>query len=336
MKPYIILTRPIPKAGLDILTGSGRYKIELHKENKIPTREQMMSYVKNADAVISLLTEVFDESIISAAGDQLKIIANYAVGYDNIDVKAATAKGIAVTNTPDIMTQTVAEHALALMMAAARRVAEGDRYIRANKYKQWEPELLLGPELFGKTLGIVGTGRIGSLMAHLCYHGLGMKIIYHDIEKNIDLERATHAYQVSLNRLYESADVISLHVPLLPTTRHLINASAFRKMKKNAVVINTSRGPVIEEKALIKALKDKEIFAAGLDVFEFEPRVAPALKKMPNIVMTPHTASATHEARDGMARMAAANIIAALSGKLPPNLVNKELEEKFQEGITGS
>ncbi len=331
MKPHIIITRPIPKAGLDLLVGSGRYVVDVHSANKIPSREQLISYVKNANAIVSLLTEHIDQEIIAEAGDELKIIANYAVGYDNIDVRAATAKNIAITNTPDIMTQTVAEHAAALMLAAARRISEGDRYIRAGKYKQWEPELLLGPELFGKTLGIVGTGNIGSVMARICYHGFGMKIIYHDIEKNLELERTTHAFQVSLNRLYESADVISLHIPLLPTTRHLINGSAFNKMKKNAVLINTSRGPVVEEKALVKALKEKEIFAAGLDVFEFEPKISAALKKMPNVVMTPHTASATHEARDGMAVMAVQNVIAALAGKLPPNLVNKELEDKYKK-----
>lgn len=336
MKPYIIVTRPIPKAGLDLLVGSGRYRVEVHSENKIPSRDQLTGYVKNANAVVSLLTEHIGKEVINEAGDELKIIANYAVGFDNIDVKAATAKGIAITNTPDIMTQTVAEHAAALMLAAARRVPEGDRYIRAGRYKQWEPELLLGPELFGKTLGIVGTGNIGSVMAQICYHGLGMKIIYHDIEKNLELERTTHAFQVSLDRLYESADVISLHVPLLPTTRHLINGEALKKMRKNAVLINTSRGPVVEERALIKALKEKEIFAAGLDVFEFEPKISTALKKMPNVVMTPHTASATHEARDGMAVMAAQNVIAALAGKLPPNLVNKELEDKYQNSSSGS
>jgi lactate dehydrogenase-like 2-hydroxyacid dehydrogenase len=336
MKPRIILTRPIPKAGLDLLVGRGQYDIVLHQENKIPSADELARYSHSADAIISLLTEKFTPEIIGQAGERLKIIANYAVGFDNIDLAAATAKGIAVTNTPDVMTQTVAEHAVALMLAASRRLLEGDRYIRAGKYKQWEPELLLGPELFGKTLGIIGTGRIGAVMAQICYHGLGMKIIYHDIEKNLDLERATHAYQTSVNHLLETADVVSLHVPLLPTTKHMIDATALRQMKKNAILINTSRGPIVKEKALIAALKNHDIFAAGLDVFEFEPKVASALKELPNIVMTPHCASATHEARNAMAVMAAENVIAALSGKLPPNLVNKELADKFREGTPGS
>jgi len=330
MKPRIVITRPIPKAGLDLLVGRGKYDIVWYRENKIPPAADLAKYAQEADAVICLLTEKFTPDIIRQAGERLKIIANYAVGFDNIDLPSATAKGIAVTNTPDVMTQTVAEHAAALMLAASRQITEGDSYIREGKYKQWEPEIFLGPELFGKTLGIIGTGRIGATMAQICYHGFGMKIIYHDIKKNLDLERTTHACQASVNHLLETADVVSLHVPLLPTTKHLINGAALRRMKKKAILVNTSRGPVIEEKALVAALANKEIFGAGLDVFEFEPKVGTALKKLSNIVMTPHCASATHEARNAMAVMAAQNVIAALDGKLPPNLVNKELAEKFK------
>jgi len=263
------------------------------------------------------LTDKIDGEVMDGIGDQLKIVANYAVGFDNIDLEAAKARNIAVTNTPDIMTQAVAEHAMTLILACARRVEEGDNYVRAGKYKQWEPDLLLGPEVAGKTLGIVGMGRIGIALASIGYHGFGMKVIYSDPNICEEADRNFQADRRSLNEILEHADFISLHVPLIPATHHLIGTEELKKMKKTAILVNTARGPVIDEKALAEALEQKEIFAAGIDVFEFEPEPVVKLKELQNIIMTPHIASATHEARQAMGELVAENIIEVLSGRPP-------------------
>lgn len=299
----IFITHKIPSSGPRLLEAQG-YKF--------------LPGAKGADAVLCLLTDKIDGAFMDAAGKQLKIIASYNVGVDNIDLKAATDRKIVVTNTPGVLTEAVAEHAIALMLAVARRVVETDAFTRAGKFKGWEPDLLLGIELKNKTLGIVGLGRIGFRVAEIAVKGLGMKVVYNDVKPNADFEKAYDGqYVKKLDDLLKTSDVVSIHVPLLPSTKHLIDAKRLSLMKKTAILINTSRGPVVDEIALVAALRQKQIAGAGLDVYEFEPKFAPGLLKLPNAVLTPHTASATIETREAMSKLAAENIIAVLSGKPP-------------------
>lgn len=273
------------------------------------------------DAVLCLLTDNIDAEVFATV-PTAKIFANYAVGYNNIDINAAKAAGVVVTNTPDVLTDTVAEYAFSLMLAVAKRIPEADRFTRENKYEGWAPELLLGSDLKGKTLGILGAGRIGFGVADRAVKGLGMKVIYNDIKPNEILEKETGAvYKDSTEAVLKEADVVSIHVPLLDSTKHLINAERLAMMKKSAYLINTSRGPVVDEAALVKALREKVISGAGLDVFENEPALAPGLADLPNVTITPHIASASRETRNKMSEMAAENIIAHLSGNVPSNLV---------------
>jgi glyoxylate reductase len=316
----ILVTRKIPKSGLDLLKATG-YKIRLHNKSTIMPRKDLLKAAKGCDAVLSLLTDKIDDEFFAAAGPQLKIVGNYAVGYDNFDLKAFKKRNILAANTPNVLHGAVAEHALALMLAAAKRVCEADRFTRAGKYKGWEPELLLGTELFGKTIGVLGLGRIGAEVARRAARGLDMKVLYYDVKRNEAFEKDLGATFATVEELLKSSDVVSVHVPLLPTTRHLIDAKKLKMMKKTAILVNTSRGPVVDEKALVSALKSKRIAAAGLDVYEFEPKLAPGLAKLPNVTLTPHTASATIETRDAMSKIAAQGIIDALSGKTPGNLI---------------
>src|SRR3989338_2210319 len=262
--------------------------------------------------------KLFGDRYTVRVGNKLKIVANYAVGFDNIDLAAAKKRKITVTNTPAVLTEAVAEHAIALALGVARRLAESDQFLRGGQYHGWEPELLLGPELRGKTFGIVGLGRIGSRVAEIAALGLQMKVVYYDRgNRDRQLEQKTGAEAVTVRKLLTAADVISLHVPLTPQTRHLIGKAELESMKPTAILINTSRGPVVDEKALAVALRNQTIWGAGIDVFEFEPEVTAELLKLKNIIMTPHTASATREARDAMAELAANNVIAVLEGKAP-------------------
>lgn len=310
----VVVTRKIPEAGLAPLRE--KFDLKVSAYDRPLSRGELLKFVAGADAVLSLLTDKIDEQVFAAAGKQLRVVANYAVGFDNIDLAAAKKKRIAVTNTPDVLTEAVAEHTLALLTAVARRIAESDAFLRSGKYKGWEPELLLGQELRGKTIGILGLGRIGSRVAEIAALGFGMKVIYSDRgRKNRELDQKLGAETASIRKLLTSADVVSVHVPLTRETRHMIGKRELETMKKTAILINTSRGPVVDEKALAFALKKSVIWGAGLDVFEFEPKITPELKKLANVVMTPHTASATNEARDAMAVLAARNIIAVLSGK---------------------
>lgn len=274
---------------------------------------EIISEPVGAEAVLSLLTDKIDGPFMDKIGPQLKIIANYAVGFDNIDVSAAKARNIFVTNTPGGFESSVAEQAVLLMLAVARKIIPADKYVREGKYVGWEPELFLGTEIAGKTIGIVGMGRIGSAVAKICGQGLGMKIL--------SCSRGTG----NLDDLLAQADVVSLHVPLNDETRHLISKKELSGMKKSAILINTARGAVVDEMALCEALQNGWIAGAGLDVFEDEtPIVSPTekiLHSLPNVVLTPHIGSATIEARSEMSRVAAQNIIAALSGKTPENLV---------------
>lgn len=319
-KLKVAVTRKIPEAGLKILAEKVDLKVSPHDRSLRP--QELLVFVKGAHAILSQLTDKIDGKVLDAAGRDLKIVANYAVGFDNIDLPAAKKRKVIVTNTPGVLTEAVAEHAFALMMAASRRIVESDNFLRAGKYRGWEPELLLGQELMGKTLGILGLGRIGSRVAEIGALGYKMKVIYFDRgQRNRELDEKIGSEAVSIRKILTASDFISLHVPLTPLTKHMIGKSELQSMKKTAVLVNTARGPVVDEKALAWALRNHIIFAAGLDVFEFEPEISPELKKLENIVMTPHTASATVEAREGMGILAAKNIIAVLEGRSPLSLV---------------
>jgi lactate dehydrogenase-like 2-hydroxyacid dehydrogenase len=316
----ILITRKIPKSGIDLLKAAG-HKVKLHNKSSVMPRKAMLKAAKGCDAVLSLLTDKIDEEFFIAAGMQLKVVANYAVGYDNFDLKAFKKRDVIATNTPTILNVAVAEHAIALILAAAKRVCESDRFVRAGKYRGWEPELLLGTELTGKTIGVLGLGRIGADVARRAARSLDMKVLYYDVKRNEQFEKDLGATYATVEEVLKASDVVSIHVPLLPTTRHMIDAKKLRMMKKTAILVNTSRGPVIDEKALVAALKAKRLAAAGLDVYEFEPKLVSGLAKLSNVTLTPHTASATIETRDAMAKIAAQGIIDTLAGKTPSNLV---------------
>ena len=271
------------------------------------------------EAVLSLLTDKIDAEVFAAA-PHVKIFANCAVGVDNIDLVSAKASGVFVTNTPDVLTDTVAEHAVALMLSLTSRITEGDRFMREGKYHGWDPMLLLGIDLKGKALGIVGAGRIGSVFARIARQGFGMNIIYTNPSRNEVLEKEQNAqFFATADELLPYADVVSLHVPLLPTTQHLMNATRLALMKPSAYLINTSRGPVVDEIALVTALRTGVIAGAALDVFEHEPNLADGLSRLQNVVLTPHLASASYETRAKMTTVAAENIIAVLKGETPRN-----------------
>lgn len=315
-KPLVAVTRKIPAAGLKLLEEHFLLKINPHF--RFLKSAELAKLVHGAAGILCLLTDRIDAKILDAAGKDLKIVANYAVGFDNIDLAAAKKRKVVVTNTPGVLTEAVAEHTFALLMAVARRIAESDKFVRAGKYKGWEPELLLGPQLEGKVLGILGLGRIGSRVAEIGALGYKMNVVYYDRgKKDRELDRSLGSRAVTIRKLLTSSDFVSLHVPLTRETHHLIGRRELESMKRSSILINTSRGPVVDEQALAWALKNKIIWGAGIDVFEFEPKVTPALKKLDNIIMTPHTASATHEARDAMAVIAARNIIEVLGGKRP-------------------
>lgn len=317
----VFITRKIPTRGLDLLK-TNNIDFEMSDFDRPLTPDELKHKVQGADAVLSQLVDKMTGEVMDAAGKQLKVVANYAVGYDNINLQDAAIRHVLVTNTPDVLTDSVADHAFALMMAAAHRIAESDRFSRAGKYTGWQPFLLLGQDIFGKTLGIIGMGRIGSALAKRAAHGFGMKVLYHDRAANTELDAEIGSKNVEMDELLSHSDFVSLHVPLLPETRHLISTAQLEMMKRTAVLVNTSRGPVVDEAALLKALQHGDIFAAGIDVWENEPKLTPGLESLENIVLTPHTASATVETRDNMSKVACENIIAALKGEIPPNLVN--------------
>lgn len=317
----VFVTRQIPDAGITLLKQKGHEVIVSPGDHPI-SRNDLLKGVKGADALLAILTDKIDEELLSAAGSGLKIIANYAVGFDNIDIKAAKKHNVYITNTPDVLTDTVAEHTFALMIAISHRIGESERFVRAGKYHGWGPMLLLGNDVAGKTLGIAGLGRIGSRVAHFAARGFSMNVVYFDVKRNEAFEKEYGArFYESVDALLPHADYVTLHVPLLPSTRHLINEERLRLMKRGAYLINTSRGPVIDEAALAKALKEKIIKGAALDVFEEEPKVYPDLLKLENVLLTPHIASATEETRQKMSEIAAQNIISALEGKVPSHRI---------------
>lgn len=318
----IFVTRRIPEKGLQLLRDKG-HEVDVSDKDGVLSREELLTALKAKpyDAVLSLLTDKIDGQVMDAV-PTAKIFANYAVGFDNFNLEDAKSRNVVLTNTPGVLTNAVAEHAVALMMAVAKRVVEADQFIRAGKYVGWAPMLLMGTELSGKTLGILGLGRIGLRTALHAVRGFEMKVVYYDVVRNEEFEREYGAvYEPTVEAVLKTADYVSINVPLLPTTHHLINKERLAMMKPNAILVNTSRGPVIDEAALVEALKNGVIRGAGLDVFEFEPKLAEGLKDLPNVVLTPHIASATEFARDEMSRIAAENIIAVLEGQTPPNPV---------------
>ena len=292
---------------------------DVNPENRQATREELINAVKNYEVVVSMLNDQIDAELISQAGPGLKLIANYGVGFNNIDVKAANARGIYISNTPDVLTDATADLAWALLFSAARRVIEGDNICRTSRFL-WEPEYMLGYDISGKTLGIIGAGRIGSNFARKAALGFGMRVIYYGRHNSPELDKIGGKL-VTLDELLREADYVSLHVPLTPDTRHMLGAEEFPKMKPTAILVNTARGPVIDESALADALKNHVIAAAGLDVYENEPDINPELKKLANVVLMPHVGSATFDTRTNMGLMVARNAEAVLAGKTPPNLV---------------
>jgi glyoxylate reductase len=320
MKPLVFITRRIPDNGIKLLKNKN-YRVKINPYDRVLKKKELIKMGKGSKALLSLLTDEIDEKVLDGIGAKLEIVANYAVGYDNIDLKACKKRGIKVTNTPGVLSGSVAEHTFALMAAITKRIVEENKFAKAGKYKGWAPKLFLSPLLAQKTLGIVGLGRIGKLVAKRACQGMDMKIVYYDIKRDKDFEKLYKAKYLSLKNLLKQSDVVSLHVPLLDNTFHLISKDELNLMKKTSYLINTSRGPVIDEDALFSALIKKSIAGAALDVFECEPKIACSkkwvslIKKMDNLILTPHTASATIEARENMAEIAAKNIIACLENK---------------------
>lgn len=309
--PKVFVTRRIPDSGIALLQEEG-FEVEVSDFDGVLPRQLLLQKVKGADGILSLLTDKIDGELMDAAGPQLKIIGQLAAGFDNIDLRAAAQRRIIVTNTPGVLTEATAELTVALIYAVARRIVEADRLMRSGNFHGWAPLMLLGNNLIDKVLGLVGLGRIGQAVAKRMQH---MKILYHDVNRNEQAERDEGLEYCELDRLLRSSDFVSVHVPLTPRTRHLIDANRLGLMKKTAYLINTSRGPVIDEVALVEALKSGRIKGAALDVYEEEPQMAPGLAEMTNVVLVPHIGSATEEARSAMSGLAAKNIIAVLSGQ---------------------
>ena len=317
MKPRIYVTRALPTLSLDLL--KEHFEIDINTEDRVLEKSEIIQNIKDKEALLCLLTDTIDKSVIDA-GRHLKVISNYAVGFNNIDIKAANARKIPVCITPGILTEATADLTWALILAVTRRIVEADTYLREGHFTGWGPNLFLGAELSGKTLGIVGMGRIGQAVARRAI-GFNMQIMYtaHS-DKNI-----AEARFVTLKELLQTADIVTLHTPLTPETEHLIGSEQFKLMKKSAFLINTTRGPVVDEKALLHALTHQDIAGAGLDVFENEPQVTPGLIDLKNVVLLPHIGSATVETRTNMAKLAVENAIAIIQGKKPHAIANPEV-----------
>ncbi len=318
MKVYVSFW--LPEAPLNALRE--KHAVEVNEIDRLPTPDELIAHLTDADAFLCVGSRV-DAAVLDKVGDRLKIIANWGVGYNNIDAEHAAKKGIMVTNTPDVLTETTADMAWALLMAVARRIVEADTYVRAGHFQGFKPFAMLGADVWGKTIGIVGFGRIGQAVGRRAL-GFGMNVLYYDaVRLAPETESALSATYFDLEPLLKESDFVSVHVPLIEETRHLINAARLSLMKSSAFLVNTARGPVVDELALLEALRDKRIAGAALDVFEKEPEVTPGLIDLPNVVLAPHIGSGTWETRTNMAHLAAKNILAALAGDTPPNLVNK-------------
>jgi len=323
----VFVARRIPEEGLAPLRAAAA--VDLWDDDLPPSRAELLAHAGGVDGLLSLLTDRVDDELLDAAGAQLKVVANLAVGFDNIDVPACTRRGIPVGNTPGVLTETTADLAFILMMAAARRLKEAIDYVREDRWQTWGPLLLLGVDVHGATLGIVGFGRIGREMARRAA-GFSMRVLYHDVQRATPEDEAgLGATFVPLETLLVESDFVTLHVNLTAETRHLVDGRALGRMKPTAVLVNTSRGPVVDQQALFEALRDGTIFAAGLDVTDPEPMPADdPLLSLPNCIVVPHIASATHVTRGKMARIAAENILAGLRGERLRACVNPEVYER--------
>jgi len=323
-RPKVFVTRKIPENGLEKIRA--QCDAEVWSEPLPPPRDVLLEKVAQCDGLLSLLTERIDGELMDAA-PRLRVVSNYAVGFNNIDVAAATERGIAVGNTPDVLTDATADMAITLMLAAGRRLVESNRDIYEGKWQTWEPLGYIGQDLVGKTVGIVGMGRIGFAVAKRLHGGWGMRVLYHDLRNNEQAEKELQAKKVDMDTLLAESDYVSLHANLDDTTRHLFNTDAFRKMKSTAVLVNTARGPLVVEQDLADALRTGQIFAAGLDVTDPEPpSLDNPLLKLPNCIIAPHIASATVSSRGGMADIAADNLLLGLEGKPLRAWVNPEVE----------
>lgn len=303
---------------------AGKYELVVREKDTIPTKEEIIGGLADCPALVCLLTDPIDREVLSVPG--LRFVSTYAAGYNNIDVDFATSRGIPVTNAPGALTETTADLAFALILATARRIVEGDMFLRQGKFAGWAPMLMLGQDIHGSTLGIVGAGRIGSAVARRA-KGFGMRILYHNRSRNPAFEEETGGEFFSLHRLLAQSDIVSLHTPLTNETRHIFGKMEFGMMKKSAIFINTSRGPCVDEGELAEALLSGRIWAAGLDVYEDEPRVDPRLLDMDNVVLLPHLGSASLSTRTNMAITTCRNMQAMLNGVRPPNVVNPEVLE---------
>lgn len=323
----IFVSRKIPGDHIDKLKTAGN-EVTISEFNRSLSAEELVEKVRGADAILSLLSDRIDGDLVDAAGPQLKIVSNYAVGFDNVDVEALSDRGVLITNTPsDEVNESVAEHTWALILALARRIVEADEATRRGAYKGWEPDIFLGHNVVGKTLGIVGLGRIGSMVARRA-QGYKMTVLYNKRERDPKAEQELEVAFAPLDDLFGRSDFVSLHVPLTEETRHMINKDAFAKFKKGAFLVNTARGPVVDERDLVDALRSGHLGGAALDVFDNEPNIAPELYDAPNVITTPHIASATWEARNKMGEQVVTAILDTLSGEKPENLVNPEVWEK--------
>jgi lactate dehydrogenase-like 2-hydroxyacid dehydrogenase len=323
-KPKVFVSRVIPEEGLARVREATDATV--WEDDLPPPREQLLSAVEGCEGILTLLTDRVDDELLDRAGPQLKVVSNFAVGFDNIDVPACTRRGLPVGNTPGVLTETTADLAWALLMAAARRLVEGDRYVREGKWKTWGPMLLMGPDVHGATIGIVGFGRIGQAVARRA-KGFGMRIVYHDLQRvPKQVEAEFDATYMTLEGLLHESDFVSLHTVLSPETKGLLNAERLGWMKPTAVLVNTSRGPVVDSMALVDALRDGTIAAAALDVTDPEPLPADhPLVSLDNCLIVPHIASASRATRGKMASMAAANLLAGLRGERLPTPVNPEV-----------
>ena len=317
MPEKVLVTREIPSAGLRALEP---FDVRVLHERP-PERGELLDAVRGVSGILSTATEKMDGELMDAAGEDLKVIANMAVGYDNVDVEASAERGIVVTNTPGVLDETTADVAFMLLLAAARRLGEGERLLRAGRWEWWGPKQLMGRDVWGKRLGIVGFGRIGQAVARRA-RGFGMEVLYHNRSRKEEAEQELGARYVEFDELLETVDFVSVHTPLTDETHHLIGPKELGRMKPTAVLVNTSRGPVVDEAALADALAAGRIFAAGLDVYEEEPKVHPKLLELENVVLAPHIGSASVETRDSMAALAAENLAAVLRGEDPKTPVN--------------
>ena len=318
--PTVYVTRKIPDVGLQLLKKK-HFRVDLNHSDQNLSEEDLKKLVSKYDAIITLVTDKIDRQILAQASPNLKIISNFGVGYDNIDILEAKRKGVIVTNTPGAASESVAEHVFMLFLSCLKQVIAADRFVRLGKYKKWDPFGFISPQMWGKNIGIIGLGKIGTFVGNIAYNGFKMDILYYDTSRSEDFEILTEAKYSDMELIFKKADFITLHVPLTPQTFHLVGKKQLDFMKNSAILVNTSRGAVIDEEALVEALKTQKIAAAGLDVYEHEPDISQDLIALENAVLTPHSASATIETRNSMSRIAAENIIDVFEGKEPFGLI---------------